>query len=198
MTASAFRRAALHPALLALAALVVGAAAHAAPYTVKAFDNSSSGGTGLATISLLAGQSFSVNAGSDDLWSAGALPRYSDADGLTYSRFATATDDSGQALGTQIGADFGLYSQGNLSAAYGTLVGQIDSGDYFVIGSGFNGVAAATGTLSLYYWDSNQGDTFGEISADVNVAGVPEPETYALMLAGLGALGFVARRRRPR
>jgi hypothetical protein len=29
------------------------------------------------------------------------------------------------------------------------------------------------------------------------LAPVPEPETYALMLAGLGALGFVARRRRP-
>ncbi len=191
MTASAFR-----PAALAIAALLVGAAAHAAPYTVRAFDNSSAGGTGLATISLLAGQIFSVSASSDDLWSAGALPRYSDADGLTYSRFATATDDSGQAVGTQIGANFGLYSQGNLSAAYGTLVGQIDSGDYFVIGSAFSGAAAATGTLNLYYWDSNQGDNFGEIRADVNVAGVPEPETYALMLAGLGALGFVARRRR--
>jgi len=29
-------------------------------------------------------------------------------------------------------------------------------------------------------------------------APVPEPETYALMLAGLGALGFVARRKMPR
>ena len=28
-----------------------------------------------------------------------------------------------------------------------------------------------------------------------NVTAVPEPETYALVLAGLGALGFVARRK---
>ena len=45
-------------------------------------------------------------------------------------------------------------------------------------------------------------ETSGQIVADVkqirlNAVGViPEPETYALMLAGLGALGFVARRRK--
>lgn len=33
-------------------------------------------------------------------------------------------------------------------------------------------------------------------NVSVNALPVPEPETYALMLAGLGALGFVARRRR--
>jgi hypothetical protein len=32
---------------------------------------------------------------------------------------------------------------------------------------------------------------------DVAVTPVPEPETYALMLAGLAAVGFMARRRRP-
>ncbi|MBC7735016.1 MAG: PEP-CTERM sorting domain-containing protein [Bacteriovorax sp.] len=42
-------------------------------------------------------------------------------------------------------------------------------------------------------------DTVCGFSAEAPVgvfAPIPEPETYALMLAGLGALGFVARRRR--
>ena len=42
------------------------------------------------------------------------------------------------------------------------------------------------------------GETFTHISAGANwaVTSVPEPGTYALMLGGLAALGFVARRRR--
>jgi hypothetical protein len=36
----------------------------------------------------------------------------------------------------------------------------------------------------------------GSIDIRGNVAAIPEPETYALMLAGLGIVGFVARRRK--
>jgi hypothetical protein len=44
----------------------------------------------------------------------------------------------------------------------------------------------------------NQTTTRGSYGGDLTVTPVPEPETYALMLAGLGAMGFVARRRKSR
>jgi hypothetical protein len=37
---------------------------------------------------------------------------------------------------------------------------------------------------------------YDDFVVGVRVTAVPEPETYALMLAGLGAIGFIARRRR--
>jgi hypothetical protein len=48
---------------------------------------------------------------------------------------------------------------------------------------------AAGGTAQTY------GGSLDNVSL---VAAVPEPETYALMMAGLGAVAFMARRRRPK
>ena len=90
---------------LALALLLMfgTVTARAALFAVDAFTNSSSGsGVGLNTgIVLSAGQAFTVTAAADDLWSAGALPRWSNADGLIGDTFATGTDESGEPAGTQ-------------------------------------------------------------------------------------------------
>src|ERR1700709_1679307 len=111
-----------------ICALITGLAgagiSSASAVTVDALENSSSGGVGKITGTLLtAGEAFSVTVASNDLWNAGALPRWSDANGLTGNRFATGSDESGQAAGTQIGQDFGTWSQNSFSAPYGSLVG---------------------------------------------------------------------------
>ena len=56
-----------------------------------------------------------------------------------------------------------------------------------------------TGTDTLKFAAVGTADTYGGSLDNVSlVAAVPEPETYALMMAGLGAVAFMARRRRPR
>ena len=179
--------------LLALAAAAtLGTAASAATYTVDALANSSTGGTGLATIGVVFGQNLFVSASPTDLWSAGDLPHWSNADGLIGDQFATGTDESGEPFGTQIGQSFGLHNQNSYSAPFGSLVGEI-GGVYQLLGTSFNGTAWGTGTLNLFYWDSNAGDNFGSIDASVSV---PEAATWAMMIAGFGLVGIAARSRR--
>jgi hypothetical protein len=166
--------------------------------TVDALGNSSSGGVGSPTGTvLMAGEAFTVTVASTDLWNAGALPRWSDANGLTGNRFATGSDESGQAAGTQIGQDFGTWSQNSFSAPYGSLVGQIGAGAFFLVGTTFSGTANASGQLSLYYWDSNNGDNTGSIDATISASAVPGPIVGAGLPGVVMALGgLIAWRRR--
>lgn len=78
------------------------------------------------------------------------------------------------------GLVFGL--DGTQAAQLNTLVSGNTGDEVFSVGATF---ADAQGGVDV-------------IQVAQLVAAVPEPETYALMLAGIGALGFVARRRRNR
>ena len=184
-------------AALATGAVLAAGAAHATTFLVDAMGNSSTDGAALPTISLTSGEIFQVLVDPNDLWSAGPLPRWSNADGLTGDRIATGTDESGEAAGTLIGQDFGLWSQHGLSAPFGTLVGEIN-GVFHVLGTNFSGAAWDTGTLNLYYWDSNNFDNTGSVSADVTATSgvVPEPASWAMMIMGFGMAGAMFRRRR--
>ena len=179
---------------IVLATFSAQAAVSTSTYNVDAQANSVNGGTGLSTITLSAGESFSVLASASDLWSAGALPRWSNANGLTSSLAATGSDESGLASGTLIGQSFGAYTYNGFTAAFGQLVGQVGS-QYFALGTNAVGTATSAGTLNLFYWDNLGSDNVGSIAVTVAVASVPEPETFAMLLAGLGLIGAMVRRR---
>lgn len=70
-----------------------------------------------------------------------------------------------------------------------TILGSITHAGSFT----FN--AATTGTYTALVF-GKPGTTTGFSSFGLTVAAVPEPETYAMMLAGLGLVGVIARRRK--
>ena len=77
-----------------------------------------------------------------------------------------------------------------------------DFTSYAVLGS-FAGAVFTPFTLGgaydliLGFNDGMRVDSdYDDIVVGLTVAAIPEPETYALLVAGLGAVGFIARRRR--
>ena len=89
--------------------------------------------------------------------------------------------------------DSGSFAINGGAKSPGTSIGLIGTGLTVT-----SGAAAGTYAFVLGYNDSAGSAVLGDwddFVVGVNVAPVPEPETYALMLAGLGAMGFVARRR---
>ena len=87
------------------------------------------------------------------------------------------------------------------STAYWLVIGGSVTGSLgwaYAEGNAYSG----TGSFDAYAYSNDLGARWGSRGTDspyqmsVQVGLVPEPESYALMLAGLGAIGMVARRRK--
>lgn len=174
----------LNAVLAAALTLGVAISSHAASYSVTtdSYFNSTGGGAGVDFgLSLTTGESFTVSTDAGQIWH-GAMP----------------WDGNYEMLSTNAGGEDGLayapYLVGIGWTAVGTLVADI-GGDYRVIGAGTNTFTAwADGEIEFHYADINSDDNFGAVNSTVTTA-VPEPANIALLLAGLGMMGVVARRR---
>jgi len=115
-------------------------------------------------------------------------------------------------LGSQLGTlatgdalDFSLGNQGGGTLHLGevSLLWDLSSqAKSFSLGT-LHFTASAAGNSSLSFSNVTLGDAWGApLAANLttasvsSLAAVPEPETYAMFLAGLGLLGAIARRRR--
>ena len=82
---------------------------------------------------------------------------------------------------------------GGPSAEYGGA--SITSAGNTVFGSEGNGTIQFAGSVTSISWTNPVTENWYGFTVGTSVQAIPEPETYALMLAGLAAIGFVARRR---
>ena len=171
-------RAAVGAALLALAGV---ASAGTVAVSVDSRGNSLVGGVAdLTGVFLIDNQSFSVAVDPNELWdNAGTDPTY-------------LSNANGHDASSVYHPNF-LYTADGLTAPYGSLVGEIGNGAYFLVGTSFSGAANATGELKLLYWDSDSANNIGQVTA--NITAVPEPANIALLGLALGAFALTRRRK---
>lgn len=115
-----------------------------------------------------------------------------------------ASKPAGFAIGNYVGSGVGLstggdgvsvFDAGNIAQASVSFSGSTN-GVTFDNAAGLNGTTISQ--LSVSGVNGSFTNARGEIgSPGAIAAAVPEPETYAMLLAGLGLVGAIARRRRP-
>ena len=85
------------------------------------------------------------------------------------------------------------FTFGNLSGQVLTNVAGAPSGNVW---QQYTGLVLLNGATSLMFYGTGRSDSLGGSLDNVSVTAVPEPESYAMMLAGLALMGTIARRRK--
>jgi hypothetical protein len=131
-------------------------------------------------IDVTAGQVLTINSDPNDTWSLGSNSPYtrtSNADGL-------------------VNSPYGQYTSDGLTANFGAMVGRIDDGTYFVVGTNSGPITlTSSGRLYLVDWDSIYSDNSGSITANINL--VPIPASILLLgtsFIGIALLGWRRRK----
>jgi hypothetical protein len=117
---------------------------------------------------------------------------------ITASGVVTLTFDFMARIKT--GATNGLsYSFGDVGAPVVSVLnnasGGINPNAWSTFTDTFN-FGSTTSTKRLTFYSTSVSDSYGASLDNVSVTAVPEVETYAMMLAGLGLMGSIARRRK--
>jgi hypothetical protein len=165
---------------LAIGATLLASTAQATIYTVDAINDRPSWLDTLIDAAPTTTYDFTVIDPST-LWSAGAgTYRSSTADGID-----PTLPNPEAPMG------FGQYTFDGFTANFGALVGE-DASHFFLIGTGPTDLSGLSGEIHVGYWDGvgEYGDNSGSQTLSITV--VPEPSTWAMMLAGFVGLGFAA------
>jgi hypothetical protein len=117
--------------------------------------------------------------------------------GIFQDVYSFSIADPGSLSGNVVAINFGTYNILGLTVT-------LQDASFAVIGSdnnpadgfSFGNLAAGNYALNVLGFANGSEGGFYAGGLIAQTAPIPEPETYALMLAGLGIVGFIARRRR--
>jgi choice-of-anchor C domain-containing protein len=203
--------------------VIIGAVLGTLPFSASAQNLIANGGFETFSWSSISSPADTVVAGSSAIsgWVVGGNsvdvvrnnPLYGPISGNSIDMFGTPGPGSlSQSFATVIGQQYLLQFDLGYNAGGGNPIVQNDT---FSINVSLNGgpatnwlgthpsashytesFTATTGLTTLKFSSPNYVDYSGATLDNVSVSAVPEPETYAMLLSGLGIIGFIGRRRK--